>query len=1087
MFAIRDRAGQADGGRMRWRALLFIQALECRHAPAQFTVNTITDTGAGSGLTGDLRYCIAQADSNPGADTITFALGGPATITLNGTQLTLSDKTGATTIAGPGAKSLTINANQKSRVLNLAHSVTANIDGVTITGGNVGIGFAGGGIALDFRCALILTNSTLNLNSAPDGGGIYASALSKVNLTNSTLSGNSAVSLGGGICTDSSTTVTLVNSTFTGNSAGGNGGCIFTSSNNNVTVTNSTFSGNSAKNSGGVILNGGTLMATNSTFSGNSAASGGAIANFKTLTLNNSIVAGNSAASNADILGTFSQTNSLLNISAPAAGLGTLGNYGGPTQTIPLLPGSPAIDKGTTLASIITDQRGIARQQGIAFDIGAFEYVFSPSLIVTTTADEDNGTSDPGFGFGTSLREAINYANVHAGADIITFALGGAATITLNGTPLPALTDAAGATTISGPGAKLLTLDGSDKSRILVVNNGSAVTISGVTITSGKATGNGGAISADLKSVVTLTNSTLLGNSAPSGGGISVRGGSSVTLNDSTVSGNSATALGGAGGGIFADTISSVTLIACTLSGNVAGNVGGGIYARAQVSLINSTLSNNSAGSTGGGISVIFATLTITNSTISGNSAYSLGGGIVSHASTLTISHATITNNSTKTSGGGISFFGFMTLTNTIVAGNSAPTDPDILGTGAFNQTNSLINMSAAAAGLGTLGNYGGSTQTIPLLPGSPAIDAGNSTITMDQRGLSRFGAPDIGAFESQGFMFTTTGSGQTAFITTMFANPLAVTVTANNPVEPVDGGLVTFTPPISGASAVLSGSTITLAGGKAAVTATANNMVGKYNVTAASGGLLTNFALANGGPTNLASLSFVGGNLSASFGNQGNIIEVFGQTGAVTVRSNYTVVGTYAVTGIITVGGGSGADTFTLTVNSGAAFPSLVTVNAVGGDDEVNIGSSTGTPGTIPNLTLILGEGNNKVIDNGFKVTNSWTLNAGAGNDTIGPLTSPVGTLLSITAGNGDNTASIFSKVTSQVRYIGGIGKDNVTVGGLNSYGLYVYLGAGSDTLTFAPGSAIGGGIIDFGGDADSYAPNGVFVGSGLTVLNLP
>ena len=60
------------------------------------------------------------------------------------------------------------------------------------------------------------------------------------------------------------------------------------------------------------------------------------------------------------------------------------------------------------------------------------------------------------------------------------------------------------------------------------------------------------------------------------------------------------------------------------------------------------------------------------------------------------------------------------------------------------------------------------------------------------------------------------------------------------------------------------------------------------------------------------------------------------------------------------------------------------------------------------------------------------------------------------------------------------------MTVGGLNNYGLYVYLGAGNDTFTFAPGSAIGNGLIDFGADADTYVPNGVFVGSGLTLMNL-
>ena len=60
---------------------------------------------------------------------------------------------------------------------------------------------------------------------------------------------------------------------------------------------------------------------------------------------------------------------------------------------------------------------------------------------------------------------------------------------------------------------------------------------------------------------------------------------------------------------------------------------------------------------------------------------------------------------------------------------------------------------------------------------------------------MGRVGTVDIGAFESRGFTMTAVagGSPQTAAIGTSFANPLAVSVTANNPAEPVNGGIVTF------------------------------------------------------------------------------------------------------------------------------------------------------------------------------------------------------------------------------------------------------------------------------------------------------
>ena len=83
----------------------------------------------------------------------------------------------------------------------------------------------------------------------------------------------------------------------------------------------------------------------------------------------------------------------------------------------------------------------------------------------------------------------------------------------------------------------------------------------------------------------------------------------------------------------------------------------------------------------------------------------------------------------------------------------------------------------------------------------------------------------------------------------TAFAAPLVATVTANNPVEPVAGGLVTFTPPASGASAILTGSPATIgAAGTASYTATANGIPGGYAVTATARGITTpaSFSLTN-------------------------------------------------------------------------------------------------------------------------------------------------------------------------------------------------------------------------------------------------
>src|SRR5437763_593923 len=124
------------------------------------------------------------------------------------------------------------------------------------------------------------------------------------------------------------------------------------------------------------------------------------------------------------------------------------------------------------------------------------------------------------------------------------------------------------------------------------------------------------------------------------------------------------------------------------------------------------------------------------------------------------------------------------------------------------------------------------------LLPGSPAIDAGNNALavdaqgnplTTDQRGLPRIvnTVVDIGAFESSGFTIAvTSGSGQSTGVLTAFAAPLVATVTANNPSEPVAGGVATFTPPSTGAPATLNRSPATIGPtSTAGVTATATGI----------------------------------------------------------------------------------------------------------------------------------------------------------------------------------------------------------------------------------------------------------------------
>ena len=216
-----------------------------------------------------------------------------------------------------------------------------------------------------------------------------------------------------------------------------------------VTVSDSTFIDNSATGGGGGICDQGTLIVIDSTLSGNSAGNGGGIfINTGTASLQNTIVAGNTASSNPDISGSITtdngynllgtalegSTNGTGDVFSDAPLLSSLGNYGGPTQTMLPEPGSPAIGAGGNSGGPSTDQRGFARSTGTGGDIGADEGTL---FTVTTTADSGAG----------SLRSSITDANSAPGTSVIDFNISGSAPFVITVGPdanvaLPAITQA---------------------------------------------------------------------------------------------------------------------------------------------------------------------------------------------------------------------------------------------------------------------------------------------------------------------------------------------------------------------------------------------------------------------------------------------------------------------------------------------------------------------------------------------------------------------------------------------------------------------------------------------------------------------
>lgn len=259
--------------------------------------------------------------------------------------------------------------------------------------GNEGLGYGGGGAIYSeadpsvIPTNLLLDHATLSGNkSSENGGGAIHNKLGKLWLKDVTLDNNTSLGDGGGIFLQDGS-MTLTNVTLSGNTATGNGGGIKSNGGIDATLTNVTLSSNSAGGDGGGIDNFNSLVSlANVTLSGNTAPGTGGIHNKNTtITLKNTLVAKGTSGTNCSNEATaltyaFNLSND--NSCGFGAGrdsvnllLGPLANNGGFTKThLPSAnPKSPAIDNGTGNGCTATDQRGLARPQGLACDVGSVE------------------------------------------------------------------------------------------------------------------------------------------------------------------------------------------------------------------------------------------------------------------------------------------------------------------------------------------------------------------------------------------------------------------------------------------------------------------------------------------------------------------------------------------------------------------------------------------------------------------------------------------------------------------------------------------------------------------------------------------
>jgi CSLREA domain-containing protein len=340
-------------------------------------------------------------------------------------------------------------------------------------------------------------------------------------------------------------------------------------------------------------------------------------------------------------------------------------------------------------------------------------------------------------------------------------------------------------------------------------------------ISGNSATSSGGGLY-NFGGTLTIRESTISGNDAPDAAGVHNAYYGYLAVRQSVVSGNNATAIGGgvkndgtaiveesrisgneaeAGGGIHTSPYNFLSIARSTVSGNTAtgsNTGGGGIFNNyAALYISDSTVSGNSASYGGGlysaGPAYDSAFTRVSNSTISGNTATVTGGAMYLFGGSTAIEFSSITDNHAPEAAiGGIGAqhpsFARAELYHTILAGNdqfdAGPTAEinsfmslgynlvGVLGTNVdtFNQLGDQI-IGTDDPLLGPLADNGGPTFTHALLPGSPAIDAGdpaavagsNGVPLHDQRGEGfdrvRDGdaaegiAIDIGAFEVQEFV----------------------------------------------------------------------------------------------------------------------------------------------------------------------------------------------------------------------------------------------------------------------------------------------------------------------------------------------
>ncbi len=310
------------------------------------------------------------------------------------------------------------------------------------------------------------------------------------------------------------------------------------------------------------------------------------------------------------------------------------------------------------LALVTASALGLVLAAGLLFALTPRPVRANSPLVVTNL-----NTLGPG-----SLGQAILDANAAPGLDAVSFAPGVSGTIALT-TALPAI---AQNIVISGPGADSLAISGANTFRVLSTTWDADLAVSGLTLRDGNGGPLGGAIAT--YGAVTLTNVSILSNTAANGGGVYAP---EAWIEGSRFQGNVATSadIYSGGGGLLL-IFGPLHISATEFISNTAAGDGGGVFAvdltPVGIEVVSSRFEGNNAGRFAGGL-YSYYTATITSSEFLSNTAlYGAGFTVVATESVASLTDSLFQGNRALEYGGGASsVYGSLVLTRTRFVDNT--------------------------------------------------------------------------------------------------------------------------------------------------------------------------------------------------------------------------------------------------------------------------------------------------------------------------------------------------------------------------------------------------------------------------------